>query len=47
MNNINKSTLQRVTINENNLPTGIVYKHKNLIENINFWHKFVVSSSKQ
>ncbi|KAJ8922836.1 hypothetical protein NQ315_007871 [Exocentrus adspersus] len=36
--------MQRVIINENNLQTGVVYKHKAVIDNINFWHKFVIAN---
>ncbi|XP_018573360.1 nuclear RNA export factor 1-like [Anoplophora glabripennis] len=47
MKNANTFDSYRVTINENNLPTGIIYKHKNLIDNLNHWHKFMICNTEK
>nr|CAI5857626.1 unnamed protein product [Callosobruchus analis] len=34
-----------VTVTESNLQAGVVYKNKNLIDNVNLWHKFIIHNA--
>ncbi|CAH1988237.1 unnamed protein product [Acanthoscelides obtectus] len=37
-----KPILGAITITEANIQTGIVYKNKKMIDNVNLWHKFII-----
>ncbi|KAJ8973114.1 hypothetical protein NQ317_014453 [Molorchus minor] len=34
-----------VVINEASLPTGIYYRNKHIVNNVNYWHKFIVHNT--
>ncbi|KAG5867426.1 hypothetical protein JTB14_037673 [Gonioctena quinquepunctata] len=40
-----KPNSSSVMVSEANLPTGIIFKNKNLLLNINCWHKFIVNNT--